>query len=281
MDFEYDLHICTKTSFPGSPFEATEEVVHQSGVGTFLEIGNELPCPVFPRDSLHGLASVLTTTGFTSNGLAQRACRSSDFLSRPLTLRLGLNTGFANDQRIFAESTKEVKADDVVQVNLPLGAIFYIAMGDDDTAHIIDVDIVESDIETVTGSTLFPGEAVVEFDETAAAAKKFLLAVHLGETVLELTDADDNSNTIKLEVERPASLGTEQVTFDPVFVEAAHQAGILPSLLKGIADRESGFDPMAYRADRVGSEVLSAGEPASIEGSAPSCLPPQDTKRSR
>jgi hypothetical protein len=112
-------------------------------------------------------------------------------------------------------------------------------------------------------NALWPNNVVIGFDETTQARTKFFQAIHLGNVAAKITPADQSIKPfeIRINVEAPASLGSSETQYDPLFVRFANKRGIPPQILKGLAYRESALKPKKYRYEPIRDFVhFSSGE---------------------
>ena len=95
-----------------------------------------------------------------------------------------------------------------------------------------------------TNANLFPDSPVIQLapDPTTAVTDLTFAAVHLGTLKFTLTPLDVGapaSVTLNLTIVRPSALGGEHNEWDKAIIDAAHERGVPPQILKGQIRQES------------------------------------------
>lgn len=164
-----------------------------------------------------------------------------------------------------APGTERVSVGEELRTaRFPLGSTFFVQLakqeaedGDEipiEVQYALDAAALDPPIP---GPTLFPNNVVIEFDRGAPSLIKFFQAVHTGSVVLRIVPTDDSDPPVRLQiaVDQPTSLGTTHNALDTILVSAAHRKGIPPQMVKGQAERESGFNPMGYRYEPLSCDL--------------------------
>jgi hypothetical protein len=162
-----------------------------------------------------------------------------------------------------ATETKELT--DPVTATIPLGARFELSLQRTSAgqSQVItsNFDLAGTTLQVaLVDPTLYPQDALVEFDRGSSADSKKFQAIHLGSERVVITP-DDNSlpvQVLTVNVVRPASLGTRygvisdagaSYDLDAQIVTWADHRGIPPQVIKGIMQSETlpAFDPGTWR----------------------------------
>ncbi|MBI2840604.1 MAG: hypothetical protein HYX75_19995 [Acidobacteria bacterium] len=147
----------------------------------------------------------------------------------------------------------------------PLGSTFFIQLAKQEEEEDGEEIPVESRYTLepalidppASGTSLFPNNVVIEFDRNTPSTTKFFQAIHMGRVVLSVTPVDDSDPPVSLQivVNAPSGLGTTHNALDTTLVTAAHRHGIPPQMVKGQAERESGFNPEGYRYEPLSCDL--------------------------
>ena len=109
---------------------------------------------------------------------------------------------------------------------------------------------------TLTGlasPTLYPTNAVLEYDRYTAVQQKIFLAVHIGTQTLTIQPVDTTVPPliVTVGVFDPGNLGNTQIAYDKSFADWGNRRGIPPHILKGLVRKEGPFRPLEYRYEPI------------------------------
>jgi hypothetical protein len=158
-----------------------------------------------------------------------------------------------------ATETKPIRGS--ITASIPLGSRFTLALQKSTQPVAATFTLGSAQLENPqVDPSLYPHDALLEFDAATAAATKTFQAMHLGSQtiVIDPTSGTVPRQTVTVNVTRPASVGTthgtvsyngDSLNLDERIIDWADRRGIPPQLIKGIMDRESapGFNPLEWR----------------------------------
>jgi hypothetical protein len=189
----------------------------------------------------------------------------------PFALRFGVSTDPAAPYHVDKPLPTDASP---ITARIALGSIFSVQIVKNPES--VDVTPVDSSYGTSgdtvapafeTQANLFDASPLLTLSDGSGAAVRTLTyaAVHLGTVNLSLVPFATGAPglvTVNLEVVRPAALGSEHNEWDARIIEAAHERGIPPQIIKGQIRQESpGFhrDELRYEPCSVDWAHVSAG----------------------
>jgi hypothetical protein len=149
-----------------------------------------------------------------------------------------------------AEESKPISPDTTTFAQVPLGLELQLGIKDGKGDYVpATYTLAPATLTGLEKTTLYPTNAVLEYNRTLSEKQKTFRGVHIGTQMLTITPDDTKlpKFTFKLGVFDPGALGNKDVQYDPVFVDWGNRRGIPPHILKGLIRQEGPFDPMSYR----------------------------------
>lgn len=253
-------------------FEAPEAGISQvigcqSWIGTSYANAHIPPATYQLRYSSPGRKSASVTYYFCHNGVETgdiAAQGTLTFLVSGPTLRVRAGTvaqpGDPGTESATAGSSP-------VTASIPLGAQFFIQLTKTDLTGVPSTFTLSESVPSpaLTEAALFKDAVVLPFDAGAVSHTKYFRAVHLGRSVLTIAPSppDPALQPVKviITVTRPVKLGTAAHQVDALAIDYGHRRGIPPQFLKAQMQRESGFDPEAYRYEPLKVDMAVKGGP--------------------
>jgi hypothetical protein len=240
-----------------------------------------LPIPD-PSIRGHGLFGILTGTIAQPTSINFNNHYQFTFTDRQVTfqqstiiegtvssLQLELLSGTGNGPDDPGTEVARV-GQDAIFAQFPLGSRFFLQLIQRDqsgtpvpvtSSFTLEPGLIAPSINE---PTLFPNNVVIEYDPATASATKFFQAIHLGTVTLTITPVDTSirPTTVRISVNAPVGLGALHNEVDSSLITLGHRRGIPPHFLKGQIQKESGFDPTAYRYEvlSVDMNYVSAGQ---------------------
>ncbi len=160
------------------------------------------------------------------------------------------------------ETKKAVTPDDTIYAQVPLGLELRLGLKRGGTYLPAKYDLSPATLNNVAAKTLYPTNAVLEYDRDTHDGQKTFRGVHLGTQKLTVTPDDTNIKpfTFKLGVIDPGNLGNSDVRYDPQIITWGDRRGIPPHILKGLIKKETGgFDPNTYRYEPLNPDTGDLG----------------------
>lgn len=179
---------------------------------------------------------------------------------------------------------KKVQSGDTITANVALGTSFGLEFVKKNEQNGINTVVPVNSSYVVTQQKIAPllETTYNVFDDSVALSlsggagqgtDSRFLATHLGKfavQLLPLSESGVNPITVNVNVVRPTALGGQHNDWDDAIINAAHETGIPPQILKGQLRQESGsFDRNTFRYEPCSSDFAYMSRGAKKIADAP------------
>jgi hypothetical protein len=155
-----------------------------------------------------------------------------------------------------ASDTEHLGTSTVTYAQVPLGLELSLTLLNKGLPVSAKYTLGAATIKSLAAKTLYPNNAVLEYDRTATSVSKIFRAVHLGTQTLTINPATASSPALKpvqvtIGVFDPGELGDDLNAYDVAFVNFGHARGIPPQVIKGLVKQEGTFNPFEWRYEPI------------------------------
>ncbi|HEY2090772.1 MAG TPA: hypothetical protein VGJ81_02700 [Thermoanaerobaculia bacterium] len=148
------------------------------------------------------------------------------------------------------QETKHLAAETTVYAQVPLGLELKLALLNNGSPAPAQFVLAPAVLDGLATPTLYPTNAVLEYDRDTTATTKTFRAVHIGTQTLYVNPGLQTPVVkVTVGVFDPGSLGDNgNVDYDSMIVTWGNRRGIPPHVLKGLILQETGkLNPLEYR----------------------------------